>query len=107
MVSGPAGRTMVRVNHSSRGLFFLPDGRLAHFTMQFERDHPDADVVFGVEIFEANGSFVGYGRAQGISPFKKGDSLVLSVLAVDAFGRIFLTDQRSGAPVLRVMRLHY
>lgn len=107
ILNGPGWRFVATLRSSSRGLFALQDGSLVHFTTQFEGKDELDDSIFGVEVFDPNGAFIGSGPVQNMESFDKDERSIIEVLWCDKEDRFYLTDHCSGFPVLRVMRLEY
>lgn len=96
------GRFAAAQQKVSRGAFVLADGTVVHFSTMGQGD----ERVHGVEVFDSDGRLVGYGPIEGYTSTKR-TPLHFRVFAVDEAGRFYVTDDRGGFPVVRVVSLEY
>ncbi|RMF52896.1 MAG: hypothetical protein D6746_16235 [Bacteroidetes bacterium] len=93
----------VRTYNWTRGLFRMNDGRLVHFTFCKLGD----ERVFGVEVFDASGTLLGYGPIRGVPWRPDGPSVLRwDVVWKDARDRFYLIDLEH-IPMIRVVELAY
>lgn len=91
------------VHNSSKGLFRLQDQHIVHFTFcEFGQER-----LFGVEVFEEDGSLIGYGVIDRVPLTAHGTaSLKLRVVWKDDQDRFYIIDQEE-KPVIRVVELEF
>ncbi len=106
-LSGPAGRTVARINVSSRGIVTLSNGDVVHFTVRLSGDSSAASARLFVEIFNSSGTLSGWGPVLNYPSFSPDMRLYFSVLSVDKTDRIYIADESDGTPTLRAVRLKY
>lgn len=100
--SAETGRFFAISQNRSYGLFILSDGRLVHFTDLGEGD----ERTYGIEVFSKEGVFEGYFPIEGYT-VTSDNPFVMMPLAVDGKDQFYITDNRSGFYVLRVVKLDF
>jgi len=105
MVTSIAGRAdpiAALLHNRTRGLFQLQDGRLVHFTFS----EFGSKRVFGVEVFDQEGNFVGYGPIQSVDLGKNGiANLRWDVACKDDEDRFYIIDREGENAVVRIVKL--
>ena len=96
------GKYTADVRKWSLGLFLLSDGRLLHFSSIVDKKAK----MYGVELFEADGTYRGYYPLKGYASTVD-EMNIMTPLAVDKNDQLYIADYRSGAAVLRVVTLKF
>lgn len=94
-----------KIHNESRGVFALNDGRIVHFTVIENRN----DQVFGVELYSAEGEFLGYSPLEHFQTTGSADDSDIFPVYVswkDDADRFYVRDHR-GLPVVRVIELDF
>lgn len=94
------GKASVLIQKRSLGLFLLSDGRLVHFTKMGK----GVARTYGVELFSADGNFEGYFPIEGYQSTTE-NPLKLTPLAIDQNDQFYVTDDKNGFPVVRIVKL--
>ena len=91
------------MHNSSKGLFRLQNHQIVHFTFcEFGQER-----LFGLEVFEEDGSLIGYGVIDRVPLTAYGTaSLKLRVVWKDDHDRFYIID-REEKPVIRVVELEF
>ena len=101
-IYGRSGKFAVVQNSRSFGLFPLQNGYLMHLTLMGQ----EKKQVFGVEMFDETGRYLGYGPLRDIEAFDEQDMVAFYILATDG-ERFYTADFSRGLPVLRVITMQY
>lgn len=94
----------VNGHSESRGLFTLSDGRVVHFSAQ----QVDGAKIFGVEIFDTHGRYIGYNPVKSIDiPANETWDRYVHVAWKDEEDRFYLIDDKPTGALVRIFRLNF